>query len=172
MPTPRFSFNLFVCATLAMAGGCLYAQSSTAPAAGTQPSAPAPTAQQTPDATPAATVPSAPAATQTAENCSGPVLHRSADKGGDICSSGAPPANAPKIDSADDLQAAITKPFTDPNVNPFKQVEPDKDGMMPGVKAGSIEDVNAVGTRNIGARRHGQLVLDRIRNQDGQAVRR
>ena len=152
MPTPRFSFNLFVCATLALAGGCLYAQSSTAPAAGSQQPAPSPTAQQTPDAKPANTVPSAPAATQTAENCSGPVLHRSADKGGDICSSGAPPANAPKADSADDMQAAITKPFTDPNVNPFKQVEPDKDGMMPGVKAGSIEDVNAVGTRNIGAR--------------------
>src|SRR6202000_1856300 len=44
------------------------------------------------------------------------------------------------------------KPLTDPNVNPFKQAEPDQNGMMPGVKAGSIEDVNAVGTRNIGAR--------------------
>lgn len=154
MPTPRFSINLFVCATLALAGGCLYAQSSTAPAAGSQQPASTPTAQQTPDATPATSAPSAPAATQTAENCSGPVLHRSADKGGDICSSGAPPANAPKPDSADDAgtQAAIMKPFTDPNVNPFKQAEPDKDGMMPGVKAGSLEDVNAVGTRNIGAR--------------------
>jgi hypothetical protein len=150
MPTPRISINLFVCATLALAGGCLYAQSSPAPAAGSQ----QPAAQQTPDATPATSAPSVPAATQTAETCSGPVLHRSADKGGDICSSGAPPANAPQPDSADDAgtQAAIMKPFTDPNVNPFKQAEPDKDGMMPGVKAGSLEDVNAVGTRNIGAR--------------------
>ena len=150
MPTPRISIKLFVCATLALAGGCLYAQSSPAPA-DQQPAA-APAAQQTPDATPATSAPSAPAATQTAENCSGPVLHRPADKGGDICSSGAPPANAPKADSDDDTRAAITKPFTDPNVNPFKQAEPDKDGMMPGVKAGSLEDVNAVGTRNIGAR--------------------
>jgi hypothetical protein len=151
MPTPRFSFNLFVCATLALAGGSLYAQSSTAPAGGSQQPASAPAAQQTPDATPSAPAPSAPAASQPVENCSGPVLHRSADKGGDICSSGAPPSNAPKA-SDEDVQAAITKPFSDPNVNPFKQAEPDKDGMMPGVKAGSIEDVNAVGTRNIGAR--------------------
>jgi tetrahydromethanopterin S-methyltransferase subunit G len=152
MPTPRFSFNLFVCASLALAGGCLYAQSSTAPAGGSQQPASSPTAQQTPDASPSMSAPSAPDPSQTAENCSGPVLHRQANKGGDICSSGAPPANAPKADSGDDTQTAITKPFTDPNVNPFKQAEPDKDGMMPGVKAGSLEDVNAVGTRNIGAR--------------------
>ena len=153
MPTPRFSLNLLVCATLALAGGCLYAQSTTAPAAGTQQPASTPAAQQTPDATPSTSTPSAPAASQPVQDCSGPVLHRPADKGGDICSSGAPPATAPKDPAADaDTQAAIMKPFSDPNVNPFKQVEPDKDGMMPGVKAGSIEDVNAVGTRNIGAR--------------------
>ena len=152
MPTPRFSYNLFVCASLALTGGCLYAQSSTAPAGGSQQPASSPTAQQTPDASPSMSAPSAPDPSQTAENCSGPVLHRQANKGGDICSSGAPPANAPKADSGDDTQTAITKPFTDPNVNPFKQAEPDKDGMMPGVKAGSLEDVNAVGTRNIGAR--------------------
>jgi len=158
MPTPRFplnrfSLNLFACATVALAAGCLYAQTSGAPAAPSQQPAPAPTAQQAPD-TPSTPAPSAPAANQTADSCTGPVLHRAPDKGGDICSSGAPPANAPKTDSADDAdtQAAIQKPFSDPNVNPFKQAEPDKDGMMPGVKAGSIEDVNAVGTRNIGAR--------------------
>jgi predicted Zn-dependent protease len=37
-------------------------------------------------------------------------------------------------------------------VNPFQQQDPDQNGMMPGVKSGSIDDVNAVGTRNIGAR--------------------
>jgi predicted Zn-dependent protease len=41
---------------------------------------------------------------------------------------------------------------TDPNVNPFPQAQPDKNGMMPGVKQGTIDDVSAVGTRNIGAR--------------------
>ena len=153
MPTPRISVNLFVCAALALAGGCLCAQTP-APATGaqTQPSAPA--AQSAPDpsaSTPTLQTTSASTDTQTADNCSGPVLHRAPGKGGDICSSGAPPSDAPK-DSPEDLQAAIMKPFNDPNVNPFKQVEPDKDGMMPGVKAGSIEDVNAVGTRNIGGR--------------------
>jgi tetrahydromethanopterin S-methyltransferase subunit G len=150
MPTPRFSFSLLVCASMALAGGSLCAQSSGAPAPQSQPPASAPSAQQTPDPTSSST-PSAPAPNQTADTCSGPVLHRAPDKGGDICSSGAPPANAPK-ESDEDIQSAITKPFSDPNVNPFKQAEPDKDGMMPGVKAGSIEDVNAVGTRSIGGR--------------------
>ncbi|MFP5228274.1 MAG: M48 family metallopeptidase, partial [Acidobacteriota bacterium] len=109
------------------------------------------TLQQAPDSSTSAQAPSAPAPSQTAENCTGPVLHRRAADGGDICSSGAPPSNAPN-DSSDDVEAAISKPFSDPNVNPFKQAEPGKDGLMPGVKAGSIEDVNAVGTRNIGAR--------------------
>ncbi|HEX5236564.1 MAG TPA: M48 family metallopeptidase [Silvibacterium sp.] len=160
MPTPRISVHLFVCATLALAGGCLYAQSSPAPADGTQQPAAAPAAQQTPDQpkdqtkdhAPATTPQAASAAASPTADCPGPVLHRTADKGGDICSSGAPPANAPKSDAGDDMQTASTKPLTDPNVNPFKQAEPDKDGMMPGVKAGSVEDVNAVGTRNIGAR--------------------
>jgi beta-barrel assembly-enhancing protease len=35
---------------------------------------------------------------------------------------------------------------------PLPGKTPNADGTMPGVKAGSIEDVNAVGTRNIGAR--------------------
>ena len=161
MPTPRISINLLVGATLAVAGGCLYAQSTTAapqpaptPAAQqsasqTAPQTSAPAQDQTKDqSTPNAPQPAA----QTAETCSGPVLHRAPDKGGDICSTGTPPANAPVDPSSDDAQAAIMKPFSDPNVNPFKQAEPDKNGMMPGVKSGSIEDVNAVGTRTIGGR--------------------
>jgi hypothetical protein len=42
--------------------------------------------------------------------------------------------------------------LADPGVDPFPQVKPLPDGMMPGVKKGSIEDVNAVGTRCIGCR--------------------
>ena len=42
--------------------------------------------------------------------------------------------------------------LADPGVDPFQQVKPLPDGMMPGVKKGSIEDVNAVGTRCIGCR--------------------
>ncbi len=160
MPTPRVSVNLFVCATLAVAAGSLYAQQN--PSSTTPQQAPAAqTTQdqtqdktQTPSAPPTLQAPaqtSAPAANdQTADNCPGPVLHRPADKGGDICSSGAPPM--PASGDPDSVEASNGKPPIDPNVNPFKQAEPDKDGMMPGVHAGSIEDVNAVGTRNIGAR--------------------
>jgi tetrahydromethanopterin S-methyltransferase subunit G len=156
MPIPKISVNLLVCASLTLAGGCLFAQSTSTPASGTPQQT---SAQQAPDATPAQapaqTPPAAqtPAASdQTAQNCPGPVLHRSADKGGDICSSGAPPANAPVSDTGDEAPTTGSKPLTDPNVNPFKQAEPDKDGNMPGVKGGSIDDVNAVGTRTIGAR--------------------
>ncbi len=149
MPTPKIALNLLVCASLALAGGCLFAQSSTPssdPGATPQQTSPPPSLQ-TPDQTPAAQQTPAAANDQTADNCPGPVLHRAPDKGGDICSSGAPPANAP----ADGTQTATT-PLTDPNVNPFPQAVPDKNGVMPGVQPGSINDVNAVGTRNIGAR--------------------
>ncbi|HEX4309039.1 MAG TPA: M48 family metalloprotease [Acidobacteriaceae bacterium] len=156
MPTPKISVRLLLCASLALAGGCLYAQSTSAPADGTPQQTSAP---QAPDATPAQAPTLNPAAQQTpaasdqtTQNCPGPVLHRPADKGGDICSSGAPPANAPASDTGDEAPTTGARPLTDPNVNPFKQAEPDKDGNMPGVKGGSIEDVNAVGTRNIGAR--------------------
>ena len=91
------------------------------------------------------------ASTSSADNCSGPVLHRAPDKGGDICATPAPASPS----SGDDENAADNgknSKLTDPNVNPFPQAEPDKNGMMPGVHAGSIENVNAVGTRNIGAR--------------------
>jgi hypothetical protein len=160
MPTPKISLNLTVFASLVIASACLHAQSSTDSSASPpntpqQTSVPAaqPTPQPTQDQT--STTPAqqtaAAASDQSAENCPGPVLHRAPGKGGDICSSGGPPANAPN-DSADDAQTAGKRPYTDPNVSPFKQVEPLPNGMMPGVKAGTIEDVNAVGTRNIGAR--------------------
>jgi hypothetical protein len=160
MPTPKISINLLVYAGLALGGGCMCAQSSGTPAAPQTTPPSAPTAQSAPAQQPAQRAPDlAPAAQpapsandQVAQNCPGPVLHRPADKGGDICSSGGPPSNAPAAGSGDDAQTASSKPITDPNVNPFKQAEPDQNGMMPGVKSGSIEDVNAVGTRSIGAR--------------------
>jgi len=159
MPTPKIIRNLTVCGSLVIACGCLHAQSSTgsgAPPASTpqQTSVPAaPTPQPTQDQTPTTPAQQIPAAAsdQSAANCPGPVLHRAPGKGGDICSSGGLPPNAPS-DSSDDVQAAGMKSSADPHINPFKQAEPLPDGMMPGVKAGSIEDVNAVGTRNIGAR--------------------
>jgi len=136
MPTPKTSLNFAICAVLAFCGACVYGQ---APGGAQAPSA----TQQTTDTA------------QSTKDCAGPVLHRAPDKGGDVCA----PANvpsAPAPNGSDDASLSTAtssgKPLTDPNVNPFPQAQPNKDGMMPGVKAGSIEDVNAVGTRNIGAR--------------------
>ena len=147
MPIRKMPVNLLICATVALASACVYAQSSgtpsTAPAA--SPSAPASApADQTKQPTAAAS-----ANDQVDQDCPGPVLHRAPNAGGDICSQQTP-VNAPG--EADQTQASGKGPQTDPNVNPFPQAQPDKNGMMPGVKAGSIDDVNAVGTRNIGAR--------------------
>ncbi len=139
MTTPKISLNLLIGASLALAGSCVYAQG---PAGASQQDSqkPVQTASQTDAA------PSAPAPNQTADTCEGPVLHRAPGKGGDICAPSAPPPMGGE-------DAAVgNRPFVDPSVSPFKQEEPDKNGMMPGVKSGSIEDVNAVGTRNIGAR--------------------
>jgi beta-barrel assembly-enhancing protease len=146
MPTRQNSLNLLLCASLVFCGATLCAQSTgtsgtTAPAA--TPAAPAPSLEQTQPQTPAS------ANSQSDEDCPGPVLHRAPGSGGDICSQQTPVV--PRSAGDDEAQTASI-PTTDPNVNPFKQAEPDKNGMMPGVKAGTIDDVNAVGTRCIGCR--------------------
>jgi len=146
MPTPKISIHLLVCASLALAGGYLCAQSSSgsgssgsAQKTSTPAAQPAGGAQQSSDSA-------------SADNCSGPVLHRAPGAGGDICAPQTTPASRPDADDSS-IPAALGKyGQTDPNVDPFPQAEPDKNGMMPGVKPGSIEDVNAVGTRNIGGR--------------------
>lgn len=143
MPTPKISFHLLICASLALAGGLAYAQSpggSGSPSDSQKTTAP-PTPVAETDA-------NAPAADKTIEDCPGPVLHRAPGKG-DICSSGNPPSMGSGSDASG---VGANSPFTDAGVNPFKQEEPLKDGMMPGVKAGTIEDVSAVGTRCIGCR--------------------
>jgi beta-barrel assembly-enhancing protease len=162
MPTRKMALNLLICASLALTGAGMFGQSSTpsstAPASST-PSTSTPSA--TPNA-PSAQAPNAPDAQQastTAQDCNGPVLHRKASAGGDICSDGSVPTVSGQDSSGDqDDQATNEKngkkslAQTDPNVNPFPQAQPDKNGMMPGVKQGTIDDVSAVGTRNIGAR--------------------
>ncbi len=139
MPAPRLTFNLFIGATLALTGACAWGQSPTGtPAPSTPPAAQSPAPA---DSQPAANA---------ANDCSGPVLHK---KGGqDVCAEQLPAPPPSRNTDAAAVPIINGKPFTDPNVNPFPQVQPDKDGMMPGVKAGSVQDVNAVGTRNIGAR--------------------
>ena len=161
MPTPKIALNLIASASLVLSAAWLCAQQTPGtpqqtPSAQAPASAPSqsqdPTQDQTqprPAPTLQAPTPAPSANDQADDNCPGPVLHRKT--GGDICSSGAPPSSAP-TPSGDTETATNGKPAIDPNVNPFKQEEPDKNGMMPGVHAGSIDDVNAVGTRNIGAR--------------------
>jgi beta-barrel assembly-enhancing protease len=152
MPIRKSSLNLLACASLVFSGALIFAQSTSTS------SAPAPAADQAPpqatSSAPAApslnqSQPQADASAQSDEDCPGPVLHRAPGAGGDICSQQAP--TMPRSANDDETQTASV-PTTDPNVNPFKQAQPDKNGMMPGVKAGSIEDVNAVGTRCIGCR--------------------
>jgi hypothetical protein len=144
MPIRQTSLKLLISAGLALSGATLYAQASSAP------SGPVIT-----PATPTSDQAQAPAATdQSAQPCSGPVLHRAPGAGGDICSSGNPTSGSGDDDSTDTNTKGSKHDFsqTDPNVNPFPQAQPDKNGMMPGVKQGSIDDVSAVGTRSIGAR--------------------
>jgi len=151
MPTRKNLLSLLVCAPLALCVAGVYGQSSTAPA-------------------PSASTDSASATA--AQDCSGPVLHRRAADGGDVCApqepsstSDAGPADETSQTEAPNQGAqpgskdknkkearAQQPPNFDPNVDPFKQVQPLPDGMMPGVKRGSIEDVSAVGSRCIGCR--------------------
>lgn len=144
MPTRKLTLSLLVSSTLALFGSAALAQSTSTSGSAPAQSTAAPSADL---AQPAA----ASSDNQTAANCPGPVLHRAPGAGGDICVQQAPTVKHDD-DSWNQPGGNQNQALTDPNVNPFKQVYPNKDGMMPGVKSGSIEDVNAVGTRNIGGR--------------------
>jgi beta-barrel assembly-enhancing protease len=150
MPIRKNPLSLLVCAALALCIPGVYGQNPNAPASS--------------------------ASAASAQDCSGPVLHRRAADGGDVCAppepASEPDATAPeqtsqpetsqpesqdehaKKNKKDKKEEATAQqpPNFDPNVDPFKQVQPLPDGMMPGVKKGSIEDVNAVGSRCIGCR--------------------
>ncbi|MGA7885051.1 MAG: M48 family metallopeptidase [Acidobacteriaceae bacterium] len=155
MPIRKNLLSLFACAPLALCVACVYGQNPTTPA----------------PSTPAASTPAS------AEDCTGPVLHRRASDGGDVCAPQEPSSQPDVTPSAETTQAetqpetagepqtdnktdkkdkgkkeAKAQPNFDPNVDPFHQVQPLPDGSMPGVKKGSIEDINAVGSRCIGCR--------------------
>ncbi|HKR27947.1 MAG TPA: M48 family metallopeptidase [Acidobacteriaceae bacterium] len=144
MPTRKVTLSLFVSSTLALFGGYAVAQSTSSGSTSAQPTASAPSDQAQPAASASSDKP-------TDASCPGPVLHRAPGAGGDICVQQAPTVKHDD-DSWNQPGGNQNQALTDPNVNPFKQVYPNKDGIMPGVKTGSIEDVNAVGTRNIGGR--------------------
>ncbi|MGC2621301.1 MAG: M48 family metallopeptidase [Acidobacteriaceae bacterium] len=157
MPAHKNTLNLLVCASLALTGAGLFAQSTTPSSTAPTSSAPATSAPAPTLNEPAAQTPDAPQAQQasstTAQDCEGPVLHRKASAGGDICSDGSVPTISGQGSAGDNETANQGSGIKgDPNLNPFPQAQPDKNGMMPGVKQGSIDDVNAVGTRNIGGR--------------------
>src|SRR5271170_2988085 len=128
--------KLALAAGLILAPVASWAQSSGAqtPAPSTSPSTPAQTSSQSaPSANaPAQTPPSAPA-----NSAPGSTDSKSIDKDAPI-----PTATGP-------LPAPTVTPAAPPGVAP---PAPLSDGTMPGVKKGSIEDVNAVGNRDIGAR--------------------
>jgi beta-barrel assembly-enhancing protease len=157
MPIRKNFLSFLACAPLALGVAYVYGQNPTAPASSTASAASTDSAASTQD-------------------CSGPVLHRRASDGGDICAppvpSTEPDVSAPveipqaestpsetqgqdakkgKTDKKDEANVQLPPNF-DPNVDPYKQVQPLPDGSMPGVKKGSIEDVNAVGSRCIGCR--------------------
>jgi hypothetical protein len=155
MPIPKLSLSLSACAGLALSVACVCAQNPT--------SSPAPAAPAAQSTASDSTTP------QPAEDCSGPVLHRRASDGGDLCTTGEnTPDATPDSTGGDQSQTADSSGGKndrdqhneqakspqqfDPNVDPFKQEEPLPDGLMPGVKKGTIEDVSAVGERCIGCR--------------------
>ena len=154
MPTPKITLNLLVCASLALAAGVPVRakldpfqhplqrtpqQTSPAPS---HPSATGPTdprcLRQHPQQHPG--LPRSGPASRSRQG-----RRHLLDPNRRLRSPVRPMKTAPAVVTGKNGQ-------TDPNVNPFPQAQPDKDGMMPGVKGGSIDDVNAVGTRNIGAR--------------------
>jgi beta-barrel assembly-enhancing protease len=61
---------------------------------------------------------------------------------------------------AEQKQEAAVKPLPNPELPP-EGVKPGPNGVMPGVKPGSIRDVNAAGSRDIGGRGFGDWYSDR-----------
>jgi beta-barrel assembly-enhancing protease len=141
---PRSPASLALAAALAFASTPLLAQSSSpqTPPAST-PSAPA--ATQSPAATPP------PAGSQSGSQSGPQAGSQSAPQSAGSIPLPAPdakPGSAPSASPAQDESMATSTP----SATPPAQAAPNADGSMPGVKKGSINDVSAVGTRDIGAR--------------------
>jgi predicted Zn-dependent protease len=62
------------------------------------------------------------------------------------------PPTDPTAQTPQDKKAQTTQNTPTAATSPVPQVQPNADGTMPGVKKGSVDDVNAVGNRDIGAR--------------------
>jgi hypothetical protein len=82
--------------------------------------------------------------------------------------SGAPAAKDKKNSKKKDEKAqAAVQPLPNPELPP-EGVKPGPNGVMPGVRPGSIRDVNAVGQRDIGGRGFGDWYSDRQQVAMGQ----
>jgi beta-barrel assembly-enhancing protease len=62
------------------------------------------------------------------------------------------PPTDPTAQTPQDKKAQTTQNAPTAATSPVPQVQPNADGTMPGVKKGSVDDVSAVGNRDIGAR--------------------
>jgi predicted Zn-dependent protease len=134
--TPSFLTPCFmIAAALILSPALLAAQSTTTPATSPTTSQPAPSTTQT---TPSTT---APAGTTTPGTAGATIPDATA---------GTASTTATDQTSARPADKTATAPAKPADIEPSTQPLPD--GTMPGVKKGSIEDVNAVGTRDIGAR--------------------
>ncbi len=165
---------LTLAAIAALAGSVAFAQSNTAPAPAAQKTATAAAQTATPGSAPAA------ASTATSKTASAPAAQPAATTA-TTTAPAAKPASATATASTSSTAAGNTTTASnasaDNSESPFTALPPtapqleaaqapsaeetaslnnppqyDQDKLMPGVKKGSIEDVNAVGERNIGGR--------------------
>jgi Peptidase family M48 len=173
---PDYSANitsrlLALAAIAALSATVAFAQSTTTPASTSSKTTTASTqttAQSSSQKSDAKTdPPPATAASTTTVNTPGPILHRpstdpatatatvstapaAASKSNNTANNSESPATAlpptaPQLEAAQQPSTSETSSLNNPP-------EYDQDKLMPGVKKGSIEDVNAVGERNIGGR--------------------
>jgi beta-barrel assembly-enhancing protease len=135
---PPFSVSksactLLIAAGLGLAPAGVYAQSSSAPPQSAPPAQDASAGGSQPASSSASSAQAAsPGASDAAQTAT-----KDTSKG--------------KDKKKDKAQASPQAPPPDPQLPP-PGVQPGKDGVMPGVRPGSIEDVNAVGVRDIGGR--------------------
>lgn len=179
------SRQILLPALLAMATLTLQAQQTSAPAPVTAPQntsqstpqstaqQPAPAAQGTDQsegpATAPATAPEQAPAAQSAPAPSPDATPVANDSGNDKGNSGKNRKNSGK-DSAKPTAAAVAAlPQRTIKAQKNEAPQPGPDGTMPGVKKGSIDDVNAVGTRDIGGRGLGNWYSTETEIKEGKS---
>ncbi|MBT9329593.1 M48 family metallopeptidase [Paracidobacterium acidisoli] len=140
----RVSLHLLIAATLALAPAVASAAPAAAPdQSGGSQSSPSSSSGQSGTSTPASSPASAGG---TAQTTSAPSDASAKDSKAPAQDSANKDQDKDKKDKKKDQQSAEVPQSA------FPQAQPDQNGMMPGVKPGSIDDVSSIGTRDIGAR--------------------